>query len=543
MSKKVIIGSSISNGFSIGKIAYINPSNVVYQSIIPKPSKNAEKEFVRFRSAGLLAAKELRELYDACVSKNETAAGIFMAHQMLIKDKSLEDRIHGLIVDEGMSAEAAVKSVRDDMVNRLSSVGDEIFIERAADVSEVADRILRILSGAAESTYEINEPSIVIADEMTASLIVALNNRNLKGIVTNRGSKLSHVAIIARSVGIPAITGVNIDPSWNGLDACLESDAPSDTGVLTLNPDKSVLEQVNAKLEALKEKSKELAKLVDIVPIHSSGKSIMVNANISSASEVLIAEKNGANGIGLFRTEFIYLRSNDYPDEEIQFEIYKNIAVKMKGKETVIRTMDVGADKDVEYLKLPKEENPAMGYRGIRVSLDRPQVFKTQLRAILRASEYGNLSVLYPMITSCREVIRAHEILKEVKAELKERKIPFKNIKEGAMIETPAAALDSMNIAQYVDFFSIGTNDLMQYTYAVDRSNNALFTIYEDSIDAIMKLIKMSVDSAHDNNIKVSVCGEMAADSKYIDALIKMGVDELSVAPLQILNTKGVVIG
>lgn len=542
MSKTVIKGSPISSGTAIGKVVYLNSANVVYRSIVPKPSKNRQKEFIRFKSASLLAAKELRELYDACVYKNETAAGIFMAHQMLLKDKSLEDEIHSLIVDKGISANEAVTLVRNDMVSRLSTVEDVTFSERAADVSEVANRILRILNGATESTYELNEPSIVVADEITASLIVSLNNRNLKGIITNRGSKLSHVAIIARSVGIPAITGINIDPSWNGLEAGIESDDSSEVGIFTLNPDKKTIERIQSKLDEYRQRSKELAKLVNVVPEHKSGRSIPVCANISSVSEVLIAEKNGADGIGLFRTEFIYLRSSDYPSEDMQFEIYKNIAVKMKGKEIVIRTMDVGGDKDVEYLHLPKEDNPAMGYRGIRVSLDRPEVFKTQIRAILRASEYGNLSVMYPMITSHREIIKAHEIVKEVKAELKAEKIPFKNIKEGAMIETPAAALDSMNIAMYVDFFSIGTNDLMQYTYAVDRSNNDLYQLCENSIDSIMKLIKMSIDSAHAYNIKVSVCGEMAADSKYIDTLIQMGVDELSVAPLQILNTKGMVI-
>ena len=541
MSKKVFKGISISSGTAIGKIVYINPSNVVYQSMIPKISKDPEKEFIRFRSAGLLAAKELRELYDACVSKNETAAGIFMAHEMLIKDKSLEDMIHNLIVNEGLTANEAVTSVRNDMVERLTLIGDETLSERADDVNEVADRILRILNGAVESTYELSEPSIVIADEITASLLVGLNNRNLKGLVTARGSRLSHAAIIARTVGIPVVSGIKIDPSWNGLEGCIEADSITDEANFAIEPDNEIKQYVAQKIEIQKDKSRELAKLVDVIPEHKSGRKIPVNANISSASEVLSAIKNGANGIGLFRTEFIFLRSSECPSEETQFEIYKDIALKMGEKETIIRTMDVGADKEVSYLKLPKEENPAMGYRGIRVSLDRPELFKTQIRAILRAGVYGNLSIMYPMISSCGEVIRARELVNEVKAELEMHKVPYANVKEGVMIEVPSAALDSENIAKHVDFFSIGTNDLTQYTYAIDRTNSLLDTLYEDAMNPVLKLIKMSVDNAHKNNLKVSVCGEMAADAKYIDTLIKIGVDELSVAPLQILSTKSVV--
>lgn len=543
ISKTVFEGNSISSGTAIGRVVYINPSNVIYQSIIPQTSNCAEREFVRFRSAGVLAAKELRELYDACVSKNETAAGIFMAHQMLIKDKSIEDRVHHLIIDGGKTANEAVIIVRDDMVEQLASIGDETLSERANDVAEVAGRILRILNGSEELSYELTEPSIVIADEITASLLVELNNRNLKGLVTRRGSGLSHAAIIARSVGIPVISGIEIDPSWDGLEGCIEAYQSAPKACFTLAPDKETKKRVDEKLAELKEKNLELSKLVDTVPKHSTGREIPVNANISSASEVLIALKNGANGIGLFRTEFIYLQSNDYPSEEKQFEIYRDIAVKMENRETIIRTMDVGADKEVAYLNLPKEDNPAMGYRGIRVSLDRPDIFKTQIRAILRASAYGNLAVMYPMITSHTEIIRVREMVKEVKAELKKHRIPYKDIKEGAMIETPSAALDSKRIAEYVDFFSIGTNDLIQYTYAVDRSNNLLNLISENKMEPIMKLIGMSVTNAHNKGIKVSVCGEMASDEKYVDELINMGVDELSVAPLHILNTKGLVIG
>lgn len=524
-------GKSVYGGIAIGKIHVMAKSE---QFIVRHKVENQDKEIERFEAAKTEAQRQLSVLYDKAVKEvGEASAAIFEVHQMMLDDDDYLDSIKNIISEQCVNAEYAIGVTADNFADMFSSMDDAYMKERAADVRDISERIIRILTNADSEKDLSDEPVIILADDLAPSETVQLDKNLVLSFVTVHGSTNSHTAILARTMNIPALIGVNIEISADleGKMAVVDGF----NGVIYIEPDEEILAKMKKAQEGEIEKQRLLQELKGKENITKDGKSVLVYANIGNVKDLAYVLKNDAGGIGLFRSEFIYLESNAYPTEDEQFQIYKKAAETMAGKRVIIRTLDIGADKQADYFELDKEENPAMGLRAIRICLTRPEIFKTQLRAIYRASKYGKIAIMYPMITSVEEVRRIKGISSEVRAELDKDNIPYNNIEEGIMIETPAAVMISDILAKEVDFFSIGTNDLSQYTMAIDRQNPKLDEFFNPHHEAVLRMIEMVCQNAHKENTWVGICGELGADLELTERFLKMGVDELSVSPSCVL--------
>lgn len=520
-------GKTVFNGIAIGNIAvYLKKDKQVKRNHI----EDVEKEWKRFIEAKDAAIEQLKELYKkAVVEVGNDGAAIFEVHQMMLEDMDYLDSIKNIIDTQFVNSEYAVAITADNFYQIFASMEDAYMKERAADVKDISERVLAILHGETSTNVLTQEPAIILADDLAPSETVQLDKSKVLAFVTVHGSTNSHTAILARTMNIPALIKVPIEhyEELNGKLAIVDGF----TGTLYIEPDQSTYKLMKEKQDNDRQQKELLKALKDKDNITLDGQRIELFANIGSTKDLAAVLQNDAGGIGLFRSEFLYLEKNHYPTEDEQFKVYKMVAENMAGKKVIIRTLDIGADKQIDYFDLEKEDNPAMGYRAIRICLDRTDIFKTQLRALLRASIYGNLAIMYPMIISLEEVLEIKKIVEEVKKELEEEKLPFKNMEQGIMIETPAAALISDILAKEVDFFSIGTNDLTQYTLAIDRQNTKLDKHYNPHHPAILRLINMIADNAHKAGIWVGICGELAADSSLTETFLKMKIDELSVSP------------
>ena len=527
-------GKSVLKGIAIGKIYLYEKQEYVLEQ---KQVADAEAEVARFEAAKETAIGQLDDLYEKALAEaGEEQAMIFDVHKMMLDDGDYLDAITGLIRSEKVNAEYAVHTTGEQFAAVFASMDDDYMKARSADVKDISGRVIRILAGIGDGSIASEEPVILLADDLTPSETVSLDKSKILAFVTRNGSANSHTAILARSMNIPALvqTDVELLKEYHGMDAVVDGL----DGKLYLDPEEAVLAELVQKKEACGRERAELEKLIGLDNVTRDGRKINVYANIGSPEDVDKVLLNDAGGIGLFRSEFLYLGREDYPSEEEQFEIYKEVLSRMEGKKVIIRTLDIGADKQVDYFKLPKEENPAMGYRAIRICLDRIDVFKTQLRAIYRASVYGTAAIMFPMIISVKEITRIKEIVEEVKLELAREDKPMGEVELGIMIETPAAVMMSEELAQEVDFFSVGTNDLTQYTLAIDRQNPKLDNIYDSHHPAILKMLKMIVDNGHKGGCWVGICGELGADTTLTETFLSMGYDELSVSPSMILKVR-----
>jgi phosphotransferase system enzyme I (PtsI) len=529
---KILHGKGVSPGIAIGRLVFQNDSE---PTIDPKQVSNVEAEIKRFQSAKALAAKQLSELsvsMEAKIGKENSL--LFEIHRMMLEDLDYNESIITTIREQHVCAEYAVKQTSIKFAQTLLDTDDDYMRARAADVHDVSNRVIDILIGRRDRNMKSDDPVIFAGKDFTPSQTAQLERGKVLGLATSGGSKNSHTAIFSRTMGIPAVIGLGDDLTPDLSDKTVILDGF--TGEILIDPDESQMDDYQKKYRKEMEGKHRLEALIGRENITIDGQAIKLFANIGSVEDVDLAIKNDAGGIGLFRSEFLYLQSDDYPSEDRQFEAYRAVLQKMGDHKVIIRTLDIGADKKVDYFGLAQEENPALGYRAIRICLSRPDVFKTQLRALFRASVYGNLSIMFPMIISVEEVHDALKIVNEVKQDLKDASVPYRDSTEiGIMIETPAAALVSEELAKIVDFFSIGTNDLTQYTLAIDRQNRMLDRFYNPHHPAILKLIEMSVESAHAEGKWVGICGELGADLKLVETFMKMGIDELSVSPPMIL--------
>lgn len=522
---EVFQGKSILNGIAIGKLFYYQKEEKQVKRYKPEDPK---AEWERFLLARNKALKQLQELYDkACREVGEVNAAVFDVHMMMLDEEDdYMDSVSNMILNQGVNAEYAVAATGDNFAKMFEEMEGEYFKARAADVIDVSGRLLRVLSGKTNE-FELTEPVILAAKDLAPSETVQLDKTKLLGFITQVGSTNSHTAILARTMNIPALIGIAVHEEWNGKTVIVDGG----TGTLYVDPDEETLRDMQEKLDREHEQKSLLQQLKGKKDVTESGRKIRLYANIGSSSDVGNVLENDAAGVGLFRSEFLYLEKDHFPTEEEQFQAYKAVAETMAGRKVIIRTLDIGADKQVDYFNLDKEENPAMGYRAIRICLKQPEIFKTQLRAIYRASAFGNLSVMYPMIISVEEVRKVKEIAEEVKRELREQDVPFQDIEQGIMIETPAAVMMSDELAKEVDFFSIGTNDLTQYTLAIDRQNAKLDEFYDAHHPAILRMIKQVIENGHAGNCWVGICGELASDTTLTETFLQMGIDELSVSP------------
>ena len=527
-------GKSVLKGIAIGKIYLYEKQEYVLEQ---KQVADAEAEVARFEAAKETAIGQLDDLYEKALAEaGEEQAMIFDVHKMMLDDGDYLDAITGLIRSEKVNAEYAVHTTGEQFAAVFASMDDEYMKARSADVKDISGRVIRILAGIGDGSIASEEPVILLADDLTPSETVSLDKSKILAFVTRNGSANSHTAILARSMNIPALvqTDVELLKEYHGMDAVVDGL----DGKLYLDPEEAVLAELVQKKEACGRERAELEKLIGLDNVTRDGRKINVYANIGSPEDVDKVLLNDAGGIGLFRREFLYLGREDYPSEEEQFEIYKEVLSRMEGKKVIIRTLDIGADKQVDYFKLPKEENPAMGYRAIRICLDRIDVFKTQLRAIYRASVYGTAAIMFPMIISVKEILRIKEIVEEVKAELTAAGIEIAPVELGIMVETPAAVMISEELAKEVSFFSIGTNDLTQYTLAIDRQNQSLDTIYDSHHPAVLRMIRMTIENGHKGGAWVGICGELGADTTLTKTFVDMGIDELSVSPTYVLGLR-----
>lgn len=527
-------GKSVLKGIAIGKIYLYEKQEYVLEQ---KQVADAEAEVARFEAAKETAIGQLDDLYEKALAEaGEEQAMIFDVHKMMLDDGDYLDAITGLIRSEKVNAEYAVHTTGEQFAAVFASMDDEYMKARSADVKDISGRVIRILAGIGDGSIASEESVILLADDLTPSETVSLDKSKILAFVTRNGSANSHTAILARSMNIPALvqTDVELLKEYHGIDAVVDGL----DGKLYLDPEETVLAELVQKKEACGRERAELEKLIGLDNVTRDGRKINVYANIGSPEDVDKVLLNDAGGIGLFRSEFLYLGREDYPSEEEQFEIYKEVLSRMEGKRVIIRTLDIGADKQVDYFKLPKEENPAMGYRAIRICLDRIDVFKTQLRAIYRASVYGTAAIMFPMIISVKEILRIKEIVEEVKAELTAAGIEIAPVELGIMVETPAAVMISEELAKEVSFFSIGTNDLTQYTLAIDRQNQSLDTIYDSHHPAVLRMIQMTIENGHKGGAWVGICGELGADTTLTKTFVDMGIDELSVSPTYVLGLR-----
>jgi phosphotransferase system enzyme I (PtsI) len=528
-------GKSIYNSVAIGKLYfYAKAENMVKR----KKIEDLEAEVARYEEAKFNAIGQLGELYDKAVKEvGEVNAQIFEVHQMMLEDDDFNNSIFNLIRSQNLNAEYAVATTGDNFADIFANMDDDYMKARSADVKDISERVVSILCGNSASGGIGDESVIILAEDLAPSETVQMDKSKLLGFVTRQGSSNSHTAILARTMQIPALIGVDIKKEWNGKLAIVDGY----TATLIIDPDEKTLYDYQKKIEEESYKHELLQQLKGMENVTLSGRKVNLYANIGNIQDLLSVLENDAGGIGLFRSEFIYLSSDDFPTEEQQFRIYMQVAETMSGKKVIIRTLDIGADKQADYFHLDHEENPAMGYRAIRICLTRQEIFKTQLRALFRASAYGNIAIMYPMISSLEEVKKIKEISTLVKAELKAEGIPYGDVEEGIMIETPAAAIISDLLAKEVDFFSIGTNDLTQYTLAIDRQNAKLDEFYNPHHEAILRLIKMVTDNAHDAGIWCGICGELGADQSLTKAFLDYGLDELSVSPGSILPIRKII--
>lgn len=525
-------GKSVFGGIAIGRLSIYNKKD---NQVKRQKITDAEAEIARFEDAREKAKEQLAGFYEKAVKEvGEVNAAIFEVHQMMLDDLDYIESITNMIRSQEVNAEFAVASTGDNFSQMFAAMDDDYMRERAADVKDISNRVITILQGEEEGAMTGDEPFILLADDLAPSETVQLDKSKVLSFVTRHGSTNSHTAILARTMNIPALIGVDFDDAVDGKMGIVDGY----TGTFYVDPDEETMAQYEAKKAEDENKKRLLLELKGKENVTLDGKKINLYANIGGVADVANALSNDAGGIGLFRSEFLYLESEDYPTEEAQFAAYKTVAENMAGKKVIIRTLDIGADKQVDYFHMEKEENPAMGYRAIRICLDRPEIFKTQLRAIYRASYYGTISIMFPMIISVKEVKRIKEIIAEVKAELTAEGIPFKDCEIGVMIETPAAVMISDLLAEEVDFFSIGTNDLTQYTLAIDRQNPKLDNFYDSHHEAILRMLQMVVDNGHKHGCWVGICGELGADTTLTSTFLKMGFDELSVSPSMILRVR-----
>ena len=522
-------GKSIFKGTAIGRIFFYSKDQ---QKVRYTKIEDAEAEIERYEVAKEKAVNQLYGLYERAVAEvGEMNAMIFEIHAMMLEDDDYNESVYNIIRSDKVNAEFAVATTGENFSLMFSEMEDDYFKARAADVKDISERLIMVLSGSKHNDQVGDSPVIVVAEDLAPSETVQMDKTKLLAFVTKLGSTNSHTAILARTMNIPALIGVEIQKDWDGKMAIVDGKE----GVLYVDPDYSTLEKYMEEKKKEEEASILLTKLKGQPDETLDGKQIKLYANIGSVADVTNVLANDAAGIGLFRSEFLYLEKEDYPTEEEQFAVYKAVAQNMAGKKVVIRTLDIGADKQVEYFNMEHEENPAMGYRAIRICLDRIEVFKTQLRALYRASAFGTISIMFPMIISVPEVQKIKEICEEVKAELDAAHMEYGNVELGIMIETPAAVMISEELAKEVEFFSIGTNDLTQYTLAIDRQNAKLDNIYDAHHPAVLRMIQMTVENGHKHGCWVGICGELGADLSLTETFIKMGIDELSVSPNMVL--------
>ncbi|MFQ9511800.1 MAG: phosphoenolpyruvate--protein phosphotransferase [Lachnospiraceae bacterium] len=532
---EIFTGKSIFKGIAIGKILFYKKEEKQIKRYKPEDTK---EEVTRFETAKEVAIAQLQGLYEkACKEVGEVNAAVFEVHTMMLEDDDYNESILNMINNQGVNAEFAVAMTGDNFAKMFSEMDDEYFKARSADIVDISNRVVSILAGNNTDMYELKEPVILVAEDLAPSETVQMDKSKLLAFVTELGSANSHTAILARSMSIPALIGVKIQEDWNGKEAVVDGY----TGTLYLDPSEEILTAMRTKQQAEAEEQKLLLELKNKEDVTLDGHPIKLYANIGNISDVANVLKNNAAGIGLFRSEFLYLEKDHFPTEEEQFQAYKTVAEMMAGKKVIIRTLDIGADKQADYFKLDKEENPAMGYRAIRICLTQPDIFKTQLRAIYRASAFGNIAIMFPMIISVDEVKQIKIIVEEIKQELQENGLKFGEVELGIMIETPAAVMMSDELAKEVDFFSIGTNDLTQYTLAIDRQNAKLDSFYDAHHPAVLRMIQMVVNNGHANNCWVGICGELGADTELTETFLKMGVDELSVSPTFVLPVRKII--
>lgn len=527
-----IKGKSVFGGVSIGKIMFYKRNEKVIKRT---HVDDVDAEWKRFCDAKDTAVSQLKELYDKAIEDvGEANAMIFEIHQMMLEDLDYLESIENIIRTQEVNAEFAVATTADNFAQMFAAMDDAYMQGRAADVKDVSERVLDILCGVSGGMKEMTEPCIIAADNLAPSETVQLDKSKVLGFATMYGSSNSHTAILARTMNIPAVIGLGEDllTKYDGKMAVIDGF----TGMLYIDPDEETMKVMEEKRAKDQEQKALLEQLKGKENVTKSGQKINVYANIGNVSDVGAVLKNDAGGIGLFRSEFLYLENSDFPTEEQQFAVYKQVAENMAGKKVIIRTLDIGADKQVDYFGLDKEENPALGYRAIRICLTRKEIFKTQLRALYRAAMFGNISIMFPMIISVAEVHEIKAIIAEVKEELKNEGIPFKDdVELGVMIETPASVMISRELAKEVDFFSVGTNDLTQYTLAIDRQNAKLDKFYDPHHPAVLAMIKMAADNAHAEGAWIGICGELGADLELTEEFLKMGLDELSVSPAMVL--------
>lgn len=531
-------GKSVFGGIAIGKISVYKKGE---QQVKRTHIQNADQELARYEEARVLAIRQLGQLYEKALAEvGQVNAAIFEIHQMMLEDDDYNESVENIIRTQMVNAEYAVAATGDNFYQMFASMEDDYMRERAADIKDISERLLSVLSGRGAGMTAAEEPVIIVAEDLAPSETVQLDKEKVLSFVTVRGSLNSHTAILARTMGIPALvsTPVLLDESADGQIGIVDGNG----GKIYVNPDPETLKSMQKKQQEELEKKQLLQTLKGKENVTLDGQKVMLYANIGSNKDLAAVRQNDAGGIGLFRSEFIYLEADNYPTEEEQFKIYRTVAETMAGKRVIIRTLDIGADKQCDYFGIEQEENPALGYRAIRICLTRPEVFKTQLRALFRASAYGKVAIMYPMITSVWEVRKIKEIVEEVKAELTEQGIDFGNPEQGIMIETPAAAMISGELAKEVDFFSIGTNDLTQYTLAIDRQNPRLDPFYDTHHPAVLRMIAMVVENAHKAGIWAGICGELGADLTLTKEFLAMGVDELSVSPGSILPIRKIIL-
>lgn len=534
---QVATGKSILNGIAIGPLR-------IYKKTEAQTSQTSNRtpaqEWERFENACVKAKEQLAGLYEKALDEvGEDNAAIFEIHQMMLEDEDYLDAVKGIIDTQEATAEYAAETTGENFSAAFAAMEDAYMQARATDVKDISRRVVNILTGQDDAAMQDEQPAILVADDLTPSETVQLDKSKLLGFITRYGSSNSHTAILARTMNIPALIGVDFDESWDGQLAVLDGY----NHCVYIDPAAELLTTMEEKRKTDLKQESLLQGLKKKPNVTLDGKEIKVYANIGNAGDVGLVLQNDAQGIGLFRSEFIYLDSQDFPSEDQQFMLYKRVVETMAGKKVIIRTLDIGADKQAGYFGLDKEENPALGYRAIRICLTRKEIFKTQLRAILRASAFGTVSIMFPMIISVREVRDAKEVLEECKAELKERGMAMGEVEIGIMIETPAAVMVADELAEEVDFFSLGTNDLTQYTLAIDRQNPKLDNFYDAHHPAVLRMIRHTVEAGHRHGCWVGICGELGADSTLTETFLRMGLDELSVSPSAILPLRKLIRG
>lgn len=530
-------GKSVYKGIVMGPVAVLKKNDYqVKRARIEDP----EAEVKRVKEAVEVSKKQLGRLYDKAVREvGEASAAIFEVHQMMLEDEDYLESMENMIRIELVNAEYAAAATGDNFAEMFAAMDDEYMKARSADVKDISERLVRNLSGEGDNDLSSMEPSIIVADDLSPSETVQMDKEKILAFVTVHGSTNSHTAILARMMNIPALIGVPMD--LNSLKTGMMAVVDGFSGQVIFEPEEDVQKETEKRMQEEAEKQKLLEELKGKENITPDGRKINIYANIGSVGDLGYVMENDAGGIGLFRSEFLYLGRNDFPTEEEQFQAYKQAVQTMAGKKVIIRTLDIGADKQVDYFNLGKEENPALGYRAIRICLKQPEIFKAQLRVLFRAAVYGNLSVMYPMITSTEEVEKIYAIVAEVEEELKKQEVQYKIPEQGIMIETPTAVMISDRLAEMVDFFSIGTNDLTQYTLAIDRQNEQLDDFYNPHHEAVLRMIRMVVENAHKCGKWAGICGELGADLTLTEQFVRMGVDELSVAPSMILKLRKIV--